>query len=93
MGAVTPGEGVAVSIPVLRGRFYGLTEVLPRGEATPLQRQRTQHLAPRLDEMEIGGVLRLEGELPAGMGQRPQQHVRDAVGRQVAQSRQGNPAR
>ena len=69
---VAMGEGPGVrELRGARGRGHRLAELLPRLEPTALQRQGAQHLPPRLDQVEVGRVRRLEDELPAGMGQAP----------------------
>src|SRR5262249_19208646 len=65
--AAPPDERMAVLVPVGRRFFDGLADVLPRLEPTPFQRQRAQHLPPRLDQVQVRRVLRLEDELPAGV--------------------------
>src|SRR4051812_3692226 len=65
----TPDERVTVLVPVGRRRRDRLANRLPRLEPTPLQRQRSQHFPPWLDQVEIRRVLRLEDELPTRMGQ------------------------
>src|SRR3954447_8055680 len=61
-----PGERVAMLVPVRRRLFNRLGDLLPGLEPPALQRQRLQHLPPRLDRVEIGRVHRPEDELPPG---------------------------
>src|SRR5262249_22996450 len=61
-----PDERVPVQVPV-GGRFLDRpAALLPGLEPPPLQRQRLQHLPPRLDQVEVRRVLRLEHHLPPG---------------------------
>src|SRR5829696_4793460 len=83
--APPPDKGMAMGVPVLGGSIESRTELLPRLEAAAREGQRAQYLPPRLDQIEVGGVPRLEDELPARVDQRPEQHVRGAVGCQVVQ--------
>src|ERR1700748_89009 len=73
--SATPDKRMLVGVPVLGGTPHGLLDFGPCIEATPLQRQRAQHLPPRLQQVQIGRIDRLEHELPTRMGQREQQHI------------------
>jgi hypothetical protein len=85
--AVAPDERMPMPVPVGRRLVDGPAHLLPRLEPTPLQRQRLEHLPPRLDQVQVRGVHRLEDELPAGMRQAEQQHVGRPVGTQVVEDR------
>ena len=63
----TPDEGVLVRVPVGRRLEHRLFNLSPGLEATTFQRQRAQDLPPRLDQVQVGRVLGLEDELPAGV--------------------------
>ena len=63
-----PVEGMPMDVPVLGRRADGLAELLPGLEAAPFECQGAQHLPPRLNQVEVGRVLGLEDELPAGRG-------------------------
>lgn len=76
-----------MGIPVSSRIVNGLTQLAPGLESAPFQRQRAQHLPPRLDEVEIGGVLWLEDELPAWMRDRKQEHISRPMSAQVVQNR------
>ena len=62
---LSPSEGMAVRVPVVDRLRDGFGDLIPGLEATPGQGERAQHLPPRLDEVEVGGVFRLEHHLPA----------------------------
>src|SRR4051794_26571078 len=74
-----PDERVLVLVPVGGGALDGLLDLGPGVEPSALEGQRAQHLPPRLDEVQVGRVLRLEHELPARVGQGEQQHVHAAA--------------
>src|SRR3954469_3153152 len=83
--ASAPDEGVLVLVPVGRGPFDGAPDLDPSVEAASLQGQGAQHLPPGLDQVQVGGVLGLEDELPARMQQGEQQHVGSAVDVEVVE--------
>jgi hypothetical protein len=85
MLAATPDKGVAMRVPIGGGVRHRLADRLPRLEAAALKRQRAHHLPPRLDPIEVGGIGWLEDELPARVGQRPEQDVGRPVGGQVVE--------
>src|SRR5579859_26845 len=78
---------MAMGIPVACGGGDGGADLLPGLEAPALERQGAQHLPPGFYEVEVGGVDRLEDELPARVGQRPEQHVGGPVRAQVVLDR------
>src|SRR3712207_5323047 len=78
-----PDEGVAVRVPVSGCLRDGLYDRVPGLEAAAGESQRAQHLPPRLDEVEVGGILRLEHHLPARVRQHEQEHVGGAMAAQV----------
>jgi hypothetical protein len=51
---------VAVRVRVFGRLRDGFGDLVPGLEAAAGESQRSQHLPPRLDEVEVGGVLRLE---------------------------------
>src|SRR4051812_13011136 len=77
--AAAPDERVLVLVPVFGGALDGLLDLGPGVEPSALEGQRAQHLPPRLDEVQVGRVLRLEHHLPAWVGQGEQQHVHAGV--------------
>src|SRR3954469_17356280 len=77
--AAAPDERVLVLVPVFGGALDGLLDLGPGVEPSALEGQGAQHLPPRLDEVQVGRVLRLEHELPARVGQGEQQHVHAGV--------------
>src|SRR5215203_2499175 len=77
--AAAPDERVLVLVPVCSGTLDSLLDLGPGVEPSALESQRAQHLPPRLDEVQVGRILRLEDELPAWVGQGEQQHVDAAV--------------
>src|SRR3954451_23991512 len=84
--SATPDKGVLVGVPVIGGTLYGLLDLGPCLKATPLQRKRAQHL-PRLQQVQIGGIDRLEHKLPTRVNQREQQHVHGGVGVEIVHHR------
>src|SRR4051794_6242724 len=58
-----PDERVAMLIPVDRRLLHRAADLLPALEPTTLQRQTAQHLPPRLDQVQVRRILRLEDEL------------------------------
>src|SRR4051794_909710 len=85
--STAPDEGMLVIVPVRGGPFDSLLDLGPGLEAASLQGQGAQHLPPRLDQVQVGGVLGLEDELPARMQQAEQQHVGGAVDVEVVEHR------
>src|SRR4051812_46726385 len=83
--STTPDEWMPVIVPVGRGSSGRLLDLGPGLETAALQRQRAQHLPPRLDQVQVGGVLGLEHELPARMQQAEKQHVGGAVDGEVVE--------
>src|SRR5215210_5448428 len=77
--APPPDERVLVLVPVGGGTLDGLLDLGPGVEAPSFEGQRAQHLPPRLNEVQVGRVLRLEHQLPAWVSQSKQQHVHAAV--------------
>src|SRR3954452_5458243 len=73
--STTPDEGVLVLVPVRGGAADGFFDLGPGLEAATLQRQRAQDLPPRLDQVEVGGILGLEHELPARVRECEQEHI------------------
>src|SRR6478736_5044324 len=83
--STAPDEGMLVLVPVGGGPFDGPLDLGPGPEASPLQGQGAQHLPPRLDQVQVGGILGLEHELPARMQQVEQQHVGRTMSIQVVE--------
>src|SRR3954467_15305508 len=77
--STTPQEGVLVLVPVRGGTADGFFDLGPSLEAAALARERAQDLPPRLDQVQVSRVDRLEHELPARMGEREDQPVGCAV--------------
>jgi hypothetical protein len=77
-----------MGVPAL-GRFlHCLPDLGPRLQAPSLQCQRPQHLPPRLNQLQIGRIPRLEDDLPAGgLRQRAQQDIGGPMGTPVIQHR------
>lgn len=71
----SPDKGMLMSIPVGGGRLNCLHDLLPRLKAPTFERQRTQNLPPRFDQVQIGGALGLIDELPAWMMDHEEQQV------------------
>ena len=72
-----------MSIPISRGSFNCLLNFRPGFKAATFERERAQRLPPRLDQVEIGGVLRLKDELPTWMLQTKQEDITRAMCAQV----------
>src|SRR3954469_23324735 len=85
--AAAPDERVLVLVPVGGGTLDGLLDLGPGIEAPAFEGQRAQHLPPRLDEVEVGRVFRLEHELPARVRQSEQQYVHAGVDIEVVEPR------
>jgi hypothetical protein len=58
-----------MGIPVARCGLHRRADLLPGLKPVAFERQRAQNLPPRLDQVEIGGILGLEDELEARMRQ------------------------
>ncbi len=63
---------MSVSVPVGRSFLYCLADFLPCLKAPALECQRAQHLPPRLDQVQVSGVLGLADELSAGVPHWPE---------------------
>ena len=85
--SATAHERVAVHVPAFGRPGDGELHFGPRLEAAPLERERPQHLPPRLEEIQIGRVHGREDELPAWMREREEQHLGRAVRAQVVEHR------
>src|SRR3954469_7824925 len=83
----TPDEGMLMFVPVGGGAFDRLLDLGPGLEPAAFQGQGAEHLPPGFDQVEIGGILGLEDELPARMEQAEQQYVRRAVSTEVVNDR------
>ena len=83
----TPDERVPMPVPVGRRLLDRTTDFLPSLEPATFQRQRLEHLPPGFDQIQIGRVLGLEDELPAGISQAKEQHIRGAMGLQIIHDR------
>src|SRR5687767_14382376 len=81
--ASPPDEGMLVLVPVGGGLLDRLFDLGPRLEAAALQGEGLEDLPPGLDQVEVGGIGRLEDELPAWVEQAEQQRVGTAVGAEV----------
>src|SRR3954447_25536243 len=82
-----PQEGVLVRVPVRGGAPDSLLDLGPGLEAAALQCQRAQDLPPRLDQVQVGGILGLEHELPARVGKREQEDIGGAVDVEIVHHR------
>lgn len=78
---------MAVGVPIQGGVVDGLADLLPRLEAAAFEGEGAQHLPPGFDQVQVGGVGRLEDELPAAVGQGEEQHIRGAVDVEVIAER------
>lgn len=81
--ATAPDVGMATLIPIVPCPRDRLLDLLPRLEVAAGERQRPEGLPLRLDQVEVGSVLGLEDELPAGAGQAEEQDVVGPVRSQV----------
>jgi hypothetical protein len=84
---LAPHEGVPMRIPVGTRVDNRLFNRFPGQELSPLERQRLQDLPPRLDQVQVRRIDRLEDELPARMRQVEEQDIRRSVRRQIVQDR------
>src|SRR4051794_7402397 len=82
-----PQEGVLVRVPVRGGAPDSLLDLGPGLEAAALQCQRAQDLPPWLDQVQVGGILGLEHELPARVGKREQEDIGGAVDVEIVHHR------
>jgi len=80
---MSPEEGMTMRIPVVRCLYDGLGDIGPILEASSGQGEGAQHFPPRLDQVEVGGVFRLEHHLPARVRQHEQQHIGCVVAAQI----------
>src|SRR5512134_2634495 len=80
---LSPAEGMAVRVPVGSSLRDGLGDLVPGLEAAPGQGEGAQDLPPWLDEVEGGGVFRLEHHLPAWVRQHEEQDISGAVAAQI----------
>src|SRR3954462_14330075 len=83
----SPDEGMLVLIPVSGGAFNRLLDLGPGFKPATFQSQGAEHLPPWLDQVEVGCILGLKDELPAGMEQAEQQYVRRAVSAEIVSYR------
>jgi len=81
--STTPDKGMLMGIPVGRGCLDRLLDLLPGLKASAFERQRTQDLPPRFDQIEIGCIGGLVDELPARMMDHEQQQVATMVHLQI----------
>ncbi len=85
--SAAPDKRVLVGIPIFSGALHRLLDLAPCLEASPLQRQRAQHLPPWLYQVQVGRIDRLEHEFSPRVRQREQQHVHGGVGVEVVHHR------
>lgn len=79
-------EQMLVRVPACHGRrLHRLPALLPGRAAPTGQCQRARDLPPRLDQVQIDGIGRLEDELPAGMMDLEQQQIVTMVHIQVVE--------
>ena len=76
---VAPDERMLMVVPVGSGELDHLHDLGPGLESAAFQGQGAEHFPPRLNQVQIRGILGLEDELPARVKQAEQQHVRRAV--------------
>src|SRR5262245_22159055 len=74
---------MTMSVPISCGSFNCLLNFRPSFKAATSERERAQRLPPRLDQIEIGGILRLKDELPTRMLQTKQENITRAMRTQV----------
>src|SRR5215475_242242 len=82
-----PNKWMTMSVPISRGSFDCLLNFRPSFKAATFERERAQRLPPRLDQIEIGGILRLKDELPTRMLQAKQEDITRAMCTQVINNR------
>lgn len=74
-------------IPVGARRADPLLDRLPGKGLPPLERRRSRDLPLRLNQVQTGRIRRLNGELPARMGQSEEHDVGRFVRRQIIENR------
>jgi hypothetical protein len=62
-----PDKWMTMSVSISSGGFNCLLNFRPSFKAATFERERAQRLPPRLDQVEIGSILRLKDELPTRM--------------------------
>ena len=72
-----------MSVPIRGGFRDGFADVVPALEPPPGEGQRAQDLPPRLDQVQIGGILGLGDHLPTGMLPQKEQEIITMVHVQV----------
>lgn len=72
---MAPDVGMLVGIPIRRGLLDGLLDFLPGLETSAFERQRFEGLPPGFNQVQVGGVGRLEDELPTWIGQVEEQDI------------------
>src|SRR5262245_25078455 len=82
-----PDKWMTMSIPISRGGFNCLLTFRPGFKAATFERERAQRLPPRLDQIEVCGILRLKDELPTRMLQTKQEDITRAMCAQVINNR------
>ncbi len=73
-------------VPIRSCRFDRVRNLFPCREASALECQRAQDFPPRLDQVQVCRILRLEHELPARMMKREHHHVRCTMHAQVVEN-------
>ena len=76
-----------MSVPISSGGFNRLLNFRPSFKAATFERERAQDFPPWLNEIEICGILRLEGELPPLILQAKQEDVAGPMRNQVIDNR------
>ena len=89
--APAPNKGMAMPVPVGCGLCHSLTHLLPTLKAAARKSQRAKDLPPRLDQVEVGGVFRLEHHLPTRVRQHEQEHIAPTMRVQIVHDRINPP--
>ncbi len=71
----SPNKGMLVFVPVSAGFCNNWFHLFPGLEPLAFERKRLERLPPRLNQIEIGGIFRLENKFPAWMGQVKEQDI------------------
>src|SRR5947209_4609652 len=81
--STTPDKGMLMCIPIGSGCLDCLFDLLPVLKTSAFERQRTQDLPPRFDQIEISCIGGLIDKLPARMMDHEQQQVATMVHLQI----------
>ena len=81
----SPDKRMFMRVPVGRGRLDRLNDLLPGLKAPAFERQGTQNLPPRFDQIEVGRIGRLIHELPPLVMDHEEQQIAAMMHLQIVQ--------